>query len=52
MEDDISLYLTLLLKIDDAVYNTSILMTFSRVWDDVFTASLDGGRLTHTVKLI
>ncbi len=48
MEGDISLDLTLHLKIDDTVYNASILMTFSCVWEDVFTASHDVGRLTHT----
>lgn len=48
LDGDISLDLTPYLKIDDTVYNASILMTFSRVWEDVFAASHDGGRLTHT----
>ena len=48
LEGDISLYLTPYLKIDDTVYNASNLMTFSCVWEDVFTASQDVGRLTHT----
>lgn len=48
LDGDISLDLTPYLKIDDTVYNASILMTFSRVWENVFTASHDGGRLTHT----
>lgn len=52
LEGDISLLLTLYLKIDDTVCNASIFMTFSRVWEDVFTVSHDGGRLTHRVGLI
>lgn len=52
LEGDTSLLLTLYLKIDGTVCNASIFMTFSRVWEDVFTVSHDGGRLTHRVGLI
>lgn len=51
MTVDIRLYLTLFLKVNDIVYNVNILVTFSCIWEDVFSTSHDVGRLTDTVDM-